>query len=206
MISKSYSFLMRTTARIFNVFKNKSFKNNTVSPLCLQKAEKYWLKESMTLTSVELVKGNLDSLRPKIDEDGVIVLSTRALKGLKLNYNVDRFPILTSKDPLAYLWMKRIHCEDHSGITKTVAKSRRKYWIVRGRRLAQRIKNYCYKCRILDKKLAGQQMSPLPDCRLSIAPVFNVTSIDLFGPMMIKDTVKKRGFRCYLCCCTSCLS
>ena len=35
-------------------------------------------------------------------------------------------------------------------------------------------------------------MSPLPDFRLTVAPVFNVTSLDLWGPMEIRDTVKKR--------------
>ena len=35
-------------------------------------------------------------------------------------------------------------------------------------------------------------MSALPDHRLAIAPVFHTTSIDLFGPLTIKDMVKKR--------------
>ena len=87
--------------------------------------------------------------------------------------------------------MREVHSEEHSGTTKTLAKSRRKFWIVRGRRVAEKVRN-SYKCRLLDKKLAEQQMSPLPECRLTIAPVFNVTSIDLFGPLEIRDTVKKR--------------
>ena len=35
-------------------------------------------------------------------------------------------------------------------------------------------------------------MAPLPAFRLSPGPVFNVTSIDLFGPLTIRDTVKRR--------------
>ena len=35
-------------------------------------------------------------------------------------------------------------------------------------------------------------MCPLTEGRLSVAPVFNVTSLDLFGPLIVKDTVKKR--------------
>ena len=37
-----------------------------------------------------------------------------------------------------------------------------------------------------------QQMAPLPDSRLSMSPPFDVTSLDLFGPIEIKDTVKQR--------------
>ena len=39
---------------------------------------------------------------------------------------------------------------------------------------------------------ARQQMAPLPDNRLSMSPPFYFTSLDLFGPIQIKDTVKQR--------------
>ena len=188
----TYNFLMRSTARILYALEKKSFKSNQVDLANLDRAEQYWLKESSRLTAIELEKGNLRSLRPQVDDDGVIVTSSRAVEGLKLTYNRDRFPILTSKDPLAHLWMQHVHCEDHSGVTKTVALSRRRYWIVRGGRLASKIRRSCYRCRTLDKELAQQQMAPLPAFRLSPAPVFNVTSIDLFGPLTIRDTVKRR--------------
>ena len=84
----------------------------------------------MKLTSVALEERKLKSLRHKVDDNGLIAISTRALKGMKFNYNTDTFPILTYKDPLSYLWIKEVHDEGHSGITKTVAKSRRKFWII----------------------------------------------------------------------------
>ena len=89
--------------------------------------------------------------------------------------------------------MKKVHDEDHSGITKTVAKSRRKFWIIRGRKLAENIKKSCYRRRLLDKTLAQQQMAPLPKTRHAIDPTFYTTSLDLFGPIEIKDTVKQRS-------------
>ena len=88
--------------------------------------------------------------------------------------------------------MKHVHEEDHTGVTKTLAKSRSKYWIIRGGRLSRKIRRECYRCRILDKEIIGQLMGPLPESRLTQALVFNVTSMDLFGPLSIKDTVKKR--------------
>ena len=136
--------------------------------------------------------GKLVSLRPTIDEDGIVVLASRANKGMKLHYNRDRFPILTHRDPLSHLWMKHIHEEDHSGITHTVAKSRRQFWIVKARRIAQKVKSSCYLCRLLDKILSMQLMAPLPVDRLTIAPVFHVTAMDLTGQVKIKDTVNQR--------------
>ena len=88
--------------------------------------------------------------------------------------------------------MQQVHKEDHTGITRTVAKSRRKFWIIKARRLAEKVKNSCYCCRITDKVLAQQKMAPLPKSRTKIAPAFYQISMDLCGPVLIKDTVKKR--------------
>ena len=116
----------------------------------------------------------------------------RASDGLEKFYGVKEHPILAYDDPLSYIWMKTVHCEDHSGTKRTVAKSRRKFWIIRAGVLAAKIKNNCYRCRLLDKQLAQQQMAPLPKSRQMMAPTFSVLSTDLFGPFEVKDTVKKR--------------
>ena len=189
---RTYTLLMQSTARVCEMLSGHSFRKSIVTPTSLEKAENYWISQSMILTKEALDKRQLSSLRPQFDENGVIVLGSRALKGFKTNYNRDRFPILTSKDPLAFLWMKHIHDEDHTGRTKTVAKSRRKFWIVRAGKVFEKVKSSCFRCKLLDKELAMQQMSALPECRLTAAPVFHVISIDLFGPLSIKDMVKKR--------------
>ena len=189
---RTYTLLMQSTARAINAIEKKSFTHSTVTPSTLDRAEKYWIQQSMSYTSEALKKGHLKSLLPKVDENGFIVLSSRALEGLKKNYNCDTFPILMKNDPFAFLWMKHVHDEDHTGRTKTVAKSRRKFWIVRAGRLFEKVKSSCYECRRLDKELAMQQMSPLPESRLAPSPAFHITSIDLTGPHLIKDSVKKK--------------
>ena len=189
---KTYSYLLRVTARIIRVFEQRTFLNNVLTVKCIKQAELYWMKQSAQRTRELMEKGQLKSLRPSMDDNGIVVLSSRAVKGFKFNYNRDAFPILSTDDPIAQLWMREVHCEEHSGITKTLAKSRRRFWIVRGRRLAEKTRNSCYQCRLLDKQMAEQQMASLPECRLTVAPVFNVTSLDLFGPRTIRDTVKKR--------------
>ena len=193
LVKRSYPHVIRVAAIVIKVSEARSFAIDAVnlSAAHLDAGERLCVQESMKLTKKELDSGKLTSIRPHV-EDGVIVLSSRANEGLKHHYNQDRFPILTYHDPLAYLWMKLIHNEDHSGTARTVSKSRRKYWIVRARKLADKVKSSCYKCRLLDRLMAEQQMAPLPMHRLKMSPPFNIVSMDLFGYMYIKDTVKQK--------------
>ena len=75
-----------------------------------------------SFTKPEFDKGKFKSLGAHEDEDGVIVINSRALEEMKVHYGAERFPILTYKDPLSFIWMQFVHKEDHSGITRTVAK------------------------------------------------------------------------------------
>ena len=189
---KSYNAVLRILATVIKCVKNKSFKIEELTSQDIRNAELFCKQESSKLTEKECNKGKLQSLRPQKDKDGIIVLSSRAHEGLKSHYGNDTFPILTYQDPLSYIWMKTAHEEDHYGVTRTVARSRRRYWIVRARKLANKIRRSCYECRLLDKKMAMQQMAPLPLSRLSVSLPFDVTSLDLFGPILIKDSVKKK--------------
>ena len=93
-------------------------------------AESVCIKVSMHYTKQEFDAGKLRSLGAQMDQDGVISVNSRASAEMTAHYGTDKFPILTYKDPLAFIWMQHVHVEDHTGITKTTAKSRRKYWIV----------------------------------------------------------------------------
>ena len=148
------------------------------------------LKLSMRLTTQDYEKGTLKSLRPQIDGNGIIVLGSTAVEGLKVHFGQEVFPILTYQDSLSYLWMKKVHDKNHTGVTTNVAKSRRNYWIVHARSLSKKIKNNCYRCCLIDKILAQQLMLPLPLSRLRPSPA--CTTMDLFGLVMIKDSVKQR--------------
>ena len=55
------------------------------------------------------------------------------------------------------------------------------------------VKEKCEICKRIDKVRMEQQMGQLPDKRLKPSPAFYNTSLDLFGPMLIRDTVKRRS-------------
>ena len=189
---RSYMFMLRVTARVLKSVRYHSFRITELVPIDIEEAEKLCLKSSMMHTKQAFTEGKLKSLGAQINDDGIIHINSRADTEMSAFYDNDIFPILLYNDPLSYIWMQYVHNEDHTGVVKTLFKSRRKFWIVRGRRLSEKIKRSCYRCRLTDKKLAEQKMSPLPDTRLKIAPVFYTVSMDLFGPIMIKDTVKQR--------------
>ena len=193
---RSYTFLLRVTATVVSMLRNRSLlKAIHLTAEEVSHAESLCIKASMYYTKQEFDAGKLKSLGAKVEEDGIITVNSRASETMKAHYGSQRFPILTYKDPLSHIWIQHVHEEEHSGITKTLAKSRRMFWIVRGRRLSEKIKRSCYQCRLLDKKLAEQQMAPLPTSRTVIAPSFHTTSMDLFGPIEICDTVKKRTLK-----------
>ena len=125
LIKRTYPYVIRVSAIVIKVVETRSFAIDAVNLKAddLDAGERFCIKESMKLTKKDLDSGKLTSLRPRVEEDGVIVLSSRANEGLKHHYNQERFPILTYHDPLAYLWMKLIHNEDHSGTARTVFKS-----------------------------------------------------------------------------------
>ena len=189
---RSYEFVRNLTARLIRIFKDKSMKNSEITSEDLRDADSFILKMSMIKTKESFDKGSLNSLRPQLKEDGTIILGGRASEGMSKFYGSNEYPILTYQDPISHLWIKKTHKEDHSGVMRTVAKSRRKFWIVRAGRLAAKVRRECFRCRLLDKLMAQQQMAPLPKSRQVMSPTFSVVSMDLFGPYEVKDVVKKR--------------
>ena len=81
----------------------------------------------MVYTKRELDAGKLKSLGALINSKGIICVKSRAESAMKSHYGNEEFPILTYKDPLSQIWMTKVNEEDHSGISRTVAKSRRKF-------------------------------------------------------------------------------
>ena len=193
-IRHSYQFVMRLTATLLQILSNKSFKNNAlILPRFLKQAEIYMLQQSSKLTQQLIDKGQLKSLRPEVNQHGIIVLRSRAEEGMRVHYGHTEFPILAYDDPIAYLWIKLIHEEDHGGKTKVVAKARRKFWIIHASKLAEKVKRSCYNCHLKDKVLAEQQMAPLPSPRVVMSPTFNNISLDLFGHFDCQATYREEG-------------
>ena len=83
-IGRSYQFVKRLTAIVLRVVQTHHFEGE-VTPHFLKLAEHHMLLQSMGLTRELLNAGKLQSLRPEINHEGLIVLRSRAAEGLRVH-------------------------------------------------------------------------------------------------------------------------
>ena len=101
-------------------------------------------------------------------------------------------PILPADAWVSMLLAREAHKEGHDGVAGTLLKMRRKAWVIKGRRIAQRVVDHCVICKKAKAKKCQQIMSDLPPERTEPAAPFEFTTVDLFGPYHVGDDVKKR--------------
>ena len=127
------------------------------------------------------------------------------LKLWTLTSRVSNFPVkFGDHENMTYivpkcLFAKRIaqhfHDKYHRDVDTTVTMIRAHYWITGLRRIVTNIDVNCKQCAITRNKVASQLMGALPVYRSQPNSPFSVTTMDLFGPLVIKDSVVKRGAR-----------
>ena len=187
--------LIMVTAIIMKIISQKSFKCN---PKGLDWSDAYqnWI--------MYVQKDIMDGWKTRFKRLGVkmineiLVVGDRMSSWLKDNYDVDHLILLPGKSKFSKLVVSHYHNINHDGVDATVARVRSKYWIPNMRRISKEIRRSCYTCRIQDKELCVQKMGRIPDERLKPSPPFYHTGVDLFGPIWVKDVVKKRTkLKCY---------
>ena len=115
-------------------------------------------------------------------------------------------PIIDRYSPVAYAIM--IHCHEkltnHKNTLVTLRESLSHAYIIKGRDLAQEVRDSCVFCRRFKKKLLEVEMGKLNQNRFTVAPPFYFTQVDLMGPFIARcehnhrSTVKVWGvvFKC----------
>ena len=150
-----------------------------------------------------LPKGDFKSLYPYNDDKGILIVSGRVDPTL-VSYDDKRPALLPHDHHLSTLIVCDTHEACHSGVAATVAKIRRKYWIIKAHRIAKRIKQRCTTCRKLEAKVETQLMAALQPSRLQpYTPPFLYST-------MVQSTLKsaeinKQALWCdiYMCECKS---
>ena len=109
--------------------------------------------------------------------------------------------VLSPKSSLAMLVMIAAHREDHRlGPGDAVFRSvKRGYWILQGRRLAEKVIKSCMHCRRLRTETVQQKMGNLPPLinKVPVRP-FSHIALDYGGVMSVRSEVNKRNtMRCY---------
>ena len=162
-----------------------------LSPKELENGEQYWIKKAQRSLQDKLKSGQLQQLSPFVDEHGIIRVGGRIDQAL-VSYD-NKHPVLLPRNHHAsHLITQHMHEYGHTGVATTMAKVRRRYWIIRGHDLAKFIKRKCAICKKLNAKVEEQYMANLPNIRLQpFTPPFYHTACDYFGPYQVKISRNK---------------
>ena len=94
---------------------------------------------------------------------------------------------------LAKLIVQYYHDKYHVEVDTIVSHVRQDCWVMKCRKIASNIDSKCKICKIKRKNVTSQIMGDLPDFRIQMIPAFTTVGCDLFGPLLIKDEVVRRG-------------
>ena len=158
---------------------------------------------SLCKKSRVLQSSQLASLSP-IMQDDIILLGGR-LQRAPIGYNTRHQAILPNKHNITDAVIRHCHIANaHAGVEDTLAHTRQKYWIIKGKSAVKRVVSRCQLCRRYNAHIQQQIMAPLPLERLEpYKPPFTYIGIDYFGPLKVKQRrsyVKRWG--CIFVCLT----
>ena len=158
-------------------------RNSRVGPLQpeeISAAETFWIARAQR--DLPHWRDRFNDLAPLMD--GTIIRVGGRLKKSQLDYDQKHPVLLSSSNHISQLIMEDVHRKVlHAGPERTRSESRRKFWIVRGRRLAKKLVRDCAVCRKLRQQPLTTLIADLPPERvLPFSPPFSVTGGDLFGP------------------------
>ena len=101
-------------------------------------------------------------------------------------------PLVPYNAWISTLLTREAHEANHEGVAGTLLRVRSKAWVVLGPRIARNVIDSCMHCRKAKARMCKQVMSELPLERTEPAAPFEFTTLDLFGPCVIKDTIRRR--------------
>ena len=131
-------------------------------------------------------KGDFKTLSSYVDDKKLIRVGGRVDPSL-VSYDNERLVLLPYNSHISKVIIRDAHQVGHNGVAATVAKTRKKYWIIKAHRIAKVIKSHCTVCREIEAKVETQLMANLPKFRLqSHTPPFLYSSLDYFGPLKVK--------------------
>ena len=191
--------LLRVTAWLFR-FTNKLMKRNMEDgPLTateLQRAKLVWDLYMQNKCYSEVIQSTKQGKRSDlgnklnlmIDNDGLL-----RCKGRYDNVNLEettKYPKLLPKgEHYIRLVIEDYHCKFlHSGVSQTLAHTRKEYWIPHGRSQVKKVLKHCRICRRTEgNPFKMPRMPPWPKEQVNEALPFEYTGLDYFGPLYVKQ-------------------
>jgi len=181
--------IMAWVLRYLNNSKNKGNRQRgNLTILEMNAAELAVLKEIQEEANLNF--DGINKMQVVVDSNGLKRLQTR----LTNRDDVTDFKlpvILPKKHPLVFKLIMEAHIKNcHAGTHYLMAHLRERFWIVQSRKTIKSVINKCHRCRRYAAKAAVVEVSPLPEDRVKDGKPFEVTGVDLAGPMMLKNKKK----------------
>ncbi|UYV82962.1 hypothetical protein LAZ67_22001552 [Cordylochernes scorpioides] len=170
-------------------FKPSEYKGDIISQEELDSAEKSLVKIIQS-ESIGEEDPKMKQLHAFQDKEGLWRVKTRIV-----NRNDDelfRLPILIpTNHPVTELIVKSVHEKMyHCGAQTLRSVLREKFWIPKARQLVRHVIHKCPRCRRFETKRVDVPEASLPQHRVRDVVVFEVTGIDLGGPLYLEDGQK----------------
>ncbi|GFU94162.1 integrase catalytic domain-containing protein [Trichonephila clavipes] len=135
------------------------------------------------------VESRLKTLCIFTDSTGLIRLKTKITRRDAENFIS---PLLLPSDhPLVEGLIFECHLQSsHAGTQVVLTDIHQKFWLLRGRKTVQRVISKCVRCKRYAAKRIKSISAPLPEDCVREALVFEITRVDLAGPVHLKDGKK----------------
>jgi len=158
----------------------------------MREAEEYFYRKATE--EVKLFAKKSDYTSCSIEKKGILFYSGRlldnsdvvALEKVMFDLAPASFcvPVVDRYSPVAYSVMVEAHwsAANHLNATTTYRESLKKIYVLKGRDLAQEVRDSCVFCRRFKAKLLEVEMGQIHQSRLTIAPAFTLCQVDLLGP------------------------
>ncbi|UYV82628.1 hypothetical protein LAZ67_22000244 [Cordylochernes scorpioides] len=161
-------------------------------PEWLKKPKEFWPNSEFSINPKEIkVEENIMKTNINLNIDYKDWILTRR-SNYSLNIRVPeefKTPIILPGDhPFVEQLIWEVHLKNgHVGVQFILSKLREKFWIIRGRKTIKKIISKCIACKRLKEKSLQRPMAALPENRIGLGKPFQITGVDLLGPLHLKE-------------------
>ncbi|UYV67111.1 hypothetical protein LAZ67_4003911 [Cordylochernes scorpioides] len=188
-----YSLNIRIMAWVLRFLDNRRripIERGNLKVIELERAERKLLKlvQQDSFPGKQAPKNGLKTIK---SVKGLWCVETKLLHGQ--DPEVFKRPILLPRNhPLVEQMVREIHQQNrHGGAQFILSQLREKFWIIGGRRLIKQIIGKCVICRRHNQKPIQTPGAALPTNRIGLGKPFEVTGVDLLGPLHLKGCSKR---------------
>lgn len=133
---------------------------------------------------------SLRNLEVYEDEEGLLRLKSRLIDEDETRDFISPI-ILPSKHIIIRRFVEQEHIANkHAGTSTLLTILRERFWVLRGKRTIRSVINECISCKKQKVKNLEVPFPPLPKDRTKISAVFQVSGVDLAGPLLTKSKEK----------------